>query len=106
MFCVWLGAGWGICAVSPSSLSIDTTTMKTMISVSSTSISGVTLISGPRAPPPAIENDIESSSPARARLQHQIPTAQREFPGSGWHKNAERYTSAWDDRSLQYSPLL
>src|SRR5208283_4035307 len=35
--------------------------MKTMISVNSTSISGVTLISGPRAPPPASENDIGNS---------------------------------------------
>src|SRR5258708_10371273 len=80
MFCVCFWSGCGICAVSPCSLSIDTTTMKTMISVSSTSISGVTLISGPRAPPPAIENDIESSTPARACLHHQTPGTRREFP--------------------------
>jgi len=43
------------------------------------------LISGPRAPRPAIENDIESSpapvcSSARAYLQHQTPEEAREFP--------------------------
>jgi hypothetical protein len=57
--------------------------MNTMINVSSTSINGVTLISGPRAPPPAIENDMESSSASlirvRARLQHQTPVASPEF---------------------------
>jgi hypothetical protein len=55
-----------------------------MISVSSTSISGVTLISEPRAPLPAIENDMGKLlgfSLARACLQHQTPAAQREFPG-------------------------
>src|SRR5277367_7119496 len=61
MFWLCFGSGCGIWAVSPSSLSIETTTMNTMISVSNTSISGVTLISGPRAPPPASENDIENS---------------------------------------------
>src|SRR5947208_3475771 len=55
--------------------------MNTMISVSSTSISGVTLICGPDAPPHAIENDMEScSSQARACLQHQTPFRSTEFP--------------------------
>src|SRR5271156_792646 len=57
--------------------------MNTIIRVSSTSIRGVTLIPAPRAPPPAIENDIESSSAsrlARACLQHQTPGTRREFP--------------------------
>src|SRR5580700_8620980 len=62
--------------------------MNTMIKVSSTSISGVTLISGPRAPRPAIENDIESSpapvsSLARACLQHQTPGEEPEFHRTG-----------------------
>src|SRR5258708_12531489 len=56
--------------------------MNPMISVSSTLISGVTLISGPRAPPPAMENDIESSSLGRACLQQQTPATASEFPRS------------------------
>src|SRR5208283_5038218 len=83
ILCVCFWSGCGICAVSPCSLSIDTTTIKTMISVNSTSISGVTLICGPDGPPPAIENAIESSlacSLARACLQHQTPGAWAEFP--------------------------
>jgi hypothetical protein len=36
--------------------------MNTMMSVNSTSIKGVMLISGQRAPPPAIEKDMGNSS--------------------------------------------
>src|SRR5260370_1482335 len=66
--------------------------MNTMIRVSSTSISGVTLISGPRAPLPAMEKDIESScaslfSLARACLQDQTPGVTREFP---WPQSIRR----------------
>src|SRR5882672_5878784 len=91
MFGADFWSGCGICAVSPCSLSIDTTTMKTIISVSSTSISGVTLISGPRAPRPAIENDIERSSLERACLQRQTPGGAREFPA------AVDSTKTWED---------
>src|ERR1700722_20028506 len=80
MFWGCFSSGCGICAVSPCSLSIDTTRTTTRISGRSISISGVTFLSGPRAPPPAIEKDIESSSLARACLQHQTPEVGREFP--------------------------
>src|SRR5579863_5269242 len=54
--------------------------MNTIINVSSTSISGVTLICGPDGPPPAMENDIGTrSSQARACLQHQTPYGPPEF---------------------------
>jgi hypothetical protein len=51
-----------------------------MIKVSNTSISGVILICGPDGLPPAIENDMKSSSPARACLQDQTPAGFEEFP--------------------------
>src|ERR1035441_7011781 len=62
---------------------METPPLTTLISVNITSIICVTLISGPPAPLPAIENDIESSSAsllARACLQHQTPGAAGEFP--------------------------
>src|SRR6266567_3067399 len=60
------GLGCGICAFSPYSGSIATTSMNMMISVNNTSIKGVTLICGPDGPPPAIEKAIDwCSSPAR-----------------------------------------
>src|SRR5580658_3133929 len=56
--------------------------MNITIKVSSTSTSGVTLICGPDAPPPAIEKDIGTgSSQARACLQDQTPRPGAEFHG-------------------------
>src|SRR5882762_3183440 len=72
--------GWGICTLSPLSCSIATTIMKTTISVSSTSMSGVTLICGPDGPPPAIENAMEIAPLGHACLQHQTPVGRLQFP--------------------------
>src|SRR5581483_9356670 len=71
-------AGCGMSAISPCFLSMETTTMKTMMSTSSTSIMGVTLISGLPGSPP--ENAICHSSQARACLPHQTPAAEARFP--------------------------
>src|SRR5271165_119591 len=62
------GGGCGICTFSPYSGSIATTSMNMMIRVSSTSISGVTLICGPDGPPPAIEKDMEFAPLRHARV--------------------------------------
>src|ERR1700690_505327 len=58
--------------------------MNITINVSSTSISGVTLICGPRTPPPEMENAIGTRSfQPRACLQHQTPRSGAKFPSPG-----------------------
>src|SRR5579863_272993 len=83
----FVGFGSGICAFSPYSGSIDTTSMNMMINVSKTSISVVTLICGPDGPPPAIEKDIEIAPLGHACLQHQTPRLVFEFPS--WCEGSE-----------------
>src|SRR5215470_9703939 len=61
--CLW--SGCGICATRPCCFDIDTTTMNTIISTSSTSIRGVTLTCGLDGPPPAIEKAIDLLLSAR-----------------------------------------
>src|SRR5215469_18117697 len=87
-----LGFGCGNCAFSPYSGSIDTTSMNMMISVKSTSMSGVTLICGPRAPPPAIEKAIEFAPLEHARvcLIRHLASFQSSRPGHAHCKGAEK----------------
>ena len=75
------GCGWvGLLLVRlrdlrlfPYSGSMETTSMNMMISVSSTSISGVTLICGPDGPLPGIEKAMGIAPLGHACLQHQTP---------------------------------
>src|ERR1019366_726455 len=74
----------GISACKPVDRCSITTTMKTMMSTSRTSIKGVTFIFGPveDEPPPAVENAIGISSLRHARvLKHWTPARSREFHG-------------------------
>src|SRR4051794_30982726 len=65
--------GCGVCAFFPYSGSIETTSMNMMVSVSSTSMSGVTLICGLDTPPPAIEKAMSVAPLGHACLVDQTP---------------------------------